>query len=55
MKTVIYSVLFIVAFYVVGMACNIAGLTDEQSAIPMLIGIFVVLGLFIARGGDKEK
>ena len=55
MKTVMYSVLFIAAFYLVGMACNILGLTDEQSGIPILIGVFVVLGIFIARGANKEK
>ena len=55
MKTVMYSVLFIAAFYLIGMACNILGLTDEQSGIPILIGVFVVLGIFIARGANKEK
>jgi len=55
MKNVIYSVMFIMIIYIVGMACNIAGLTDSQSAIPMLIGMFVVLGLFISRKGNKGE
>lgn len=55
MRTVIYSLLFIAAFYAVGMACELLGFEDQQAGIPMLIGIFVVLGLFIAGKNNKGE
>ena len=54
MRALKYSILFAAMFYLAAMACNIAGLSDEQSGIPILVAVFSVLGLYIAGKNRGE-
>ncbi len=54
MKSIMYSVLFILMFYIVGIVCEMNGLKDQQAGIYILIGVMMVLGLYIARRNGRE-
>ena len=53
MKTLAYSVLFIVMFYIVAIGGQISGLSEGKIGIYMLIGVMAVLGLYIVRRNGK--
>ncbi len=55
MRTLIYSVAFILMFYIAGMACELAGMEDNaRTGIYILIAVFAVLGLYI-RGRNAGE
>ena len=49
MRILKYSILFVAAFYLIGMACNYYGMEDSaQTGIYILFGVMAVLGFFIS-------
>ena len=55
MKAVIYSVAFVLMFYVAAIACKMAGLEDDaKTGAIILVAVMTVLGLYI-RGRNRGE